>query len=498
MSGKQILRAYGTGLLSIVSALLTNLWLLRAIAKEVEPGVFGLYAFVLQIAGYLAILQLGLDMAVSRQVAESLGRGDQDDACRAYQELVRFNRLATWVCLGLTFSVAAILWAKDHGGSDHADVSAWLALLTGTAQALSFRTRSPTGALIGSQFLSLVNLTGVGRTISTTVLAYLLLRTGWGILCLPAAEVVTQAGAWLILSHLRRAYCPWSSDVPPDGARPLKPMLRYGLLTTIGGLGWTIEATSDVFILQALWGSDTVAAYVLWWRFPQLAFTFSTNLAASAFPGFAARCAVSPSEGTCLLGKVGYLSLALGSLSLVGIGAWLPAFVHYWLRGDYDLPSGKEVALFMGLLVCLRTVGNLLAMFWLATGRAQLTTTMCWIQAVVKIALAISLANAYGIVGLVVASCIASLIQAIGVGVFLWRERLLRISLVGLAIALTGTALTSAYFLGNFLERPPVPALIGGMLLTTIAWGMVCLVLAWFGELRPLLVRWLGPRAVRM
>ena len=84
-----ILRAYGTSLLGVFSGLLTSLWLLRAITRTVSVHDFGIYAFVLQISGYLAIFQLGLDFAASRHIAEALGRKDSAEASRAFLDLQR-------------------------------------------------------------------------------------------------------------------------------------------------------------------------------------------------------------------------------------------------------------------------------------------------------------------------------------------------------------------------------------------------------------------------
>lgn len=487
-SGKRILSAYATSLLSVVSALLTNLWLLRAVVRTVDADIFGLYAYVLQITSYLAVLQLGLDLAVARQIAEALGKQEVVQARQAYGELLRFNRIAAWICLGLSVLIASALCLGAGKEAGHSVLIGQIVLLTGLAQALGFRVRSPSAALIGSQLLAPVNIAGSVRVIASAVVAFSLLQAGLGILCIPCAEVLTQAGAWAWLERTRRRHCPWSTQVQTSRDEVLfTSMFHYGLLTLIGGVAWTIESTSDVFILKGMAGDEAVALYFLWWRFPQLTFSFCTNLAASAFPSFAESHGASPEKSALLFRKVAFVTLSLGSLALLGLGLWLPGFVHLWLDGRCDLANGKELSLLIGLVVCLRTYGNLLNLFWHATGRAVLTTTLAWTQAVLKVLVAIWLTHSYGIVGLFAASCVASLLQVLGMGSYLLGKGFLRSGFIVLTLLLTGGASAGAYFLGNLLTYPSLWALLGGIATTTVIWGSICLILAWFGEPRPML-----------
>src|SRR5438552_11239105 len=127
-SMKRIVIAYSSSLLCVFSALLTNLWLLREIAQEVDAGALGLYGLILQIASYLGVLQLGLDMAASRQIAEFLGRDATASAHRAYRDLARFNIVLAWICGGASLLVGGLLWATSRHAVGHDCLPALIAL----------------------------------------------------------------------------------------------------------------------------------------------------------------------------------------------------------------------------------------------------------------------------------------------------------------------------------------------------------------------------------
>src|ERR1035437_4286721 len=153
-----ILRAYGTSLLGVASGLLTNLWLLREITHVVPVHDFGIYAFVLHISAYLAILQLGLDFAASRQIAESLGRNDAHEASRAFSHLLRFNHKIVLLAVAGGLAISGLLWwgvlFPYSIGTSSTQLAAGVALVAGTAQVITFLTRPYSAALIGSQYRS--------------------------------------------------------------------------------------------------------------------------------------------------------------------------------------------------------------------------------------------------------------------------------------------------------------------------------------------------------
>jgi O-antigen/teichoic acid export membrane protein len=477
--------AYGTSLLGVFSGLLSSLWLLRKVTQVVTPETFGVYAFALQITSYLGTVQLGLDFAASRRMAESLGQGLEDEARKAYWVVQRFNIFASLVAVVLTLIVAAGLRAGIGVIVDRS-LAGTTALLTGGAVVVGFLAQPFDAALIGSQQQALVNGSVVVRSVAATVLAYFLLRAGMGVLCLPAANLVCGIAYALFVRWLAHWRCPWLAGERPVFQRDVfRVLMRFGAFATLGSVAWTIEATSDVVILG--WGQGAVAVglYVLWWRFPSMLFDFCSRLVTSAFPSFAERQGVSPLHATQLLSKVGILSAGLGSAALVGASLWLPALVHLWLGDAYAVPDPRTIALLMGALVCLRTFGNLFGMFWISDGEARPNATLAWVQAAVKVGLALVLVPSLGIKGVLIASCIASLVQVVGAGFALRMRRQLDGAFVVNAAALLALAFIVAMLSRRGATTSTLPGFALGAGITATIWSCLWAVFAWHSELRP-------------
>lgn len=498
--GNRIFSAYGTSLLGVFSGLISNFWLLRKITQEIPASTFGIYALVLQVTAYLAILQLGLDFAAARKIAECVGRQDGGGANCSHWEVARFN---WYIGLGgtlLVLIVAAALW-RGIGVSDIAKghVAAVIALFAGAAQVLNFFSRRYAAALIGTHFQHVVNLSTVAKTIGTSLLAYGLLRAGFGINCMPVASFVFGLLALAYLHRETTRRCFWLRPRPVEkNSAVLRDLMGFGGLTSLGGVAWTIEATSDLFILGAYQGAGTVGVYVLWWRFPNMIFDFCTRLATSAFPGFAERHGQSFEDARRLLNKIGQLTVGLATLALVGISIWLPAFVRAWIGKGYALPNGAAIAFGMALLVALRVFGNLFGMFWLASGSAQVPTTLGIVQAVVKILLGLALVRSEGMLGMIIASCVASALQVAVMGFLLYRRRFMahefsrNTALLGSMALVVGVTACRMDFSASLTQ------LVIGVAATFLLWSAFWLLLAWHTELQGNFWRLLRPLAERL
>jgi O-antigen/teichoic acid export membrane protein len=474
--GNRILRAYGSSVLGVFSGLLTSFWLLREVTAAVAPHDFGIYAFVFQITSYVAVLQLGLDFAASREIAARLGQKDLLGAKAVFAVLHRFNwRVGMGVLLAVIGASVAIRVVGLPGRQqDEANLIAWTILLVGASQILSVVSRPYVAVLIGGMHQTVPNFVQLGSGVVTAFVAFGLLRAGLGLLCLPLASVLVGVGTLAVLRDKAYRLCPWLGGQAEKPKRDVfREMVRFGGLSTLHGVAWTIESTSDVVLLATFGSAQLVAVYTLWWRFPQMLFDLCTRLASSAFPEFSNRNSQNPAAAALLLRKVGIVSVLVTPLACVGIGIWLPNFIELWVGPQFALPYGKRVAVLMGVLVLLRTWGNLLGMFALSQGRAGYTAILSWTQAGLKLLLGIFLVRSNGLEGLLIASVVCAALQ---VTVFSWSLHnsgvLVSADLVT-AVVLAGVSVAFAIVLRPTLAFDNVWSFTMGTCATAIAWAAI-------------------------
>lgn len=428
---KSILIAYSTSLLGIVSGLLTQLIFIRELAHVVPNDEFALYGFAFQIVAYLNILQLGLDFATSREIALKLGQNDSIGAYQSYKFIRRFNYKICVVGFILVL-ICAVLFYNGIGISAKFDaaIAGKLILLFGASLFINFLSNPNIVALIGSNMQAKVNVNNILITITSTVVAFVLLKTtSLGVYSMPLSLIAFNALNVYLLKRKAYKYCKeWlvrnSSIVVPPGFS--KSILKFSVVTTIGGLAWTIEATSDLFILNGVGELSLVAFYVLWWRFPQMAFDLATRLTSSSLPSMNASYGKSEKDAKLIFNRLLLLVGGIGFCIYICIASWLPAFINLWVGPQFFIEDMKITSFLIGLLVYSRIIGNCFGMFAITIGKVNFTTTMSWIQALIKVAFAIILVKELGLKGLFIASIIGSLFQVFSCAFLLFKRKLLR------------------------------------------------------------------------
>jgi peptidoglycan biosynthesis protein MviN/MurJ (putative lipid II flippase) len=136
-------------------------------------------------------------------------------------------------------------------------------------------------------------------------------------------------------------------------------------------------------------------------------------------------------------------------------------------------------------------------MFWLASGSAQVPTTLGIVQAVVKILLGLALVRSEGMLGMIIASCVASALQVAVMGFLLYRRRFMahefsrNTALLGSMALVVGVTACRMDFSASLTQ------LVIGVAATFLLWSAFWLLLAWHTELQGNFWRLLRPLAER-
>lgn len=438
---------------------------------------FALYAFAFQIVTYLSILQLGLDFATSREIALRLGQKNTKGAYQSYLFIRKFNYKVCVAGILLAFLCAALFYNGIGISSRFNTVmAAKLVMLFGLSMFLSFLSNPNIVALIGSNMQSKVNVNNILMTIGTTIVAYVLLKTtSLGLYAMPLALITFNTVNIFILRSKAYTYCKaWlvkdHTVVVPKGYN--KSILKFSVIATIGGAAWTIEATSDVFILNGTGHLALVGFYVLWWRFPQMFFDLATRLTSSSLPSLNASFGNSEEDSKLIFNR---LLLAVGGMGFciyVSIANWLPAFINLWVGPQFFIDDLHLTSFFIGMLIYSRTIGNCFGMYTITIGKVNYSTTLSWVQAIVKVITAIILVKEMGLKGLFIASIAGSLIQVCGCAVLLLKRKLLRTDV--LLLLLIGYAAPVMLLFFKISERLTILSFLYGAFVT-----LTCAVVAW-------------------
>jgi O-antigen/teichoic acid export membrane protein len=358
---------------------------------------FGLYAIVGTIAGYLAVLDLGLGMATVKYISEFNGREDT----AAVQRLIG-TAVAAYVGLGAVgagiLAVLAPPLARLLGVASMPHGTAVLELAAAgflLAMPLSFFNAVPTAL----QRLDVTNRRNlIFGTINITG-AVALLVSGHGLLAVVAFGLVVDAAAlvWFVRA-VRRL-------LPGVSLRPRLDIRTLRLLAGFGGLKFANQvSTQSVYHLDKLLiGALASVSAVAWFAVPVLVAqrlaAVVGNVASAFLPAASELHGASdrPRFDELYLRATKLVALLVLPLALVLVVDADP-LLRAWLGDEFARRSATPMRL-LAVAYAVNAFSTIPALACDSIGRPRVTTAFSVLSAALNLVLSVALIPRYGAVG---------------------------------------------------------------------------------------------------
>lgn len=384
-------QAFGQTANSIIALLLV-----LAFANYLPKETYGTYRYLISLAGLLNVFTLtGMNQAVAQAVA----RGERGVLRTTVAYQIKWNML-----LMLVFLLAGGYYLS------HANFSyTWALIALGLSIPLTNAFTTYGAYLSGRREFRLSNVLSVLSTLIYAVGMLVAIFASGGVIWLVVAYAATtfigSAISYLIV--LQRFN---------ETAAPAPEVLRYGrYLTAIGLLG-PIASQIDSVILNHFWGPAALAVYAIAMTIPNRAIPFFKSFVDVGSPKLVLK--TREEIDRTFWPRIGY-----GALAGIAVGAIYALLVPYLFR--YLLPQYLDAVFYTQLLAINfvfalpnRYLTNLLTAQHL-TKRIFATNI---VQNVISIALYVGLGVWGGILGLVIAQIVNSVL-GLFVSMSVWRFR---------------------------------------------------------------------------
>lgn len=433
----------------LVLALATTPFVVDRLGVE----AFGLYAIVLALIGWFAVLDLGLGMAAVKYVSEEHGRGDLDAMRRVIGTALTLY-LVVGVLGAATLALAAPFVAK---GLLDLDVSADLGVAVLRLTALGFVATTALAALtavpVALQRLDLVNVRMIFIGSASLLGTVGVLAVGYGLREVVGAMIVATAVGAVSFARLSRRLLPTVTLRPRFDHATAHRLLSFGAVKFVGHLSTHAVYHLDKLIVGALMGVAAVAFYAVPVLVAHRLVSLVTNVATAFFP------AASDLHGRA--DSVRFRELYVRATKLVALVVFpaavlLTLFAEPLLRlwvGDEFAREGTWPLRLLVAGYALNALTTIPALAADSVGRPRVPAAFAVASGVVNIGLSFALIPPFGLVG---ASCailgtsvvflppfllyVHRFVLRLGVGVVL-RRSLLRPALATALAALPAAAL---------------------------------------------------------
>ncbi len=382
----------------------------------------GLWVVTTQVAGYLALVDLGLSGALARLLVDYKDRRDSAD----YGSLVQTGLLAS-VAQGalLTLAAGTLFFVPGAvpglAAADQMEFR-WLMLGQGLLLALSFAGRTFTSLLWAHQRTDLGNLAhSAGFIVNFTVL-WLAFRAGAGVFSLLWGQF-----AGVVVGHgLSALACVRAGLLPLRGAwgradwARFREVFRFGQEVFLFTLGSQMINTSQTLILAPVLGFEAAAVWVVCTRTYQLVCQLVWQIMDASTTPLAEMYARG--ERALLLRRFRSVTVLTGVVAVavaVLFAACNQRFVTLWTQGAVSWPAGNDALLggWCVLMAVQRCHTGVLG----ATKQFGTLKLVYFLEGTVFACLALWSAPRWGFPAMILSSLVATLAGSLPHG--LWRTK---------------------------------------------------------------------------
>ena len=390
--------------------MLLQVLLAPVVLKFAGQEVLGAYSYLMQAIAWAALTDLGLGVAISRNLAQA---HVSDDNRTRFSQILTTGRT---FYLGSNLVMATLIFAMGLKVDSMMHLSADVAVQAQNSLmilAVWVVCRTPLtlfdSALYATQQMATVNLVVAMTTIVRLGLALLFVSMGTALVGMIVAFVISEALA-LILCRLifQRQYtgCRFGWGIPNG---PLfREMFAFGLTCFLMGVASRLSANTDSLIVGTFLGSAAVSVYYTSQMPGALLSGLIWRLADNASPAMNELHATGQNIRliSVYLGLFRY-SLLVSTLVALGICAFNKAVVLLWV-GEKQY-AGLLFSMLVGAFVVSQVINHLNAITMVVYGRLRGMTIVCIITGLFKIAFAGALAKGMGLSGVMLANLAADL-----------------------------------------------------------------------------------------
>jgi len=390
--------------------MLLQAFLAPLVLKLAGQETLGAYALLMQVVGYLAMLDLGFSLTLTRFLANAHGYDDEGVRFRNVMSTARTFLLGS-NCLNALLTLVVgwkieSLFAMTHGNAEQARFG--LCLLAAWVVARTPWTVYGIG-LNATQDMAAYNFIGIIGNAFRLVLSLALVFSGAGLVGLMAANVLAEMLSTLLSALRFRRLHPHLRPVwgVPDRAL-FREMLGFSVQAFLMHITWRLVYYTDNIVIGWLFGAAAVSIYYTTQMPATLCFNMANRISDSASP------AINELSALQEKGRLAEIFLRLHRFTFLMV---LP------LAGGIMLLNGRLIALWVGraqyagelmtaalaAFTILISVSHVSLIFAYASGEIRALSVISLCEGIANLCLSLWLGRKIGLAGVMIATVIANI-----------------------------------------------------------------------------------------
>ena len=423
-----MLRATVSNLFGRGSSVLVTFLLTPFILGQLGPSWYGLLVLAGSLAGYGALLDLGIGGAVIRFVAHHSAR-DETDRVNAVIATASWLYLALGaVALAGTIAVAAVFADVFGVAAVDRQTASTFVLLSGLAMAITIASSPASSVLLGLQRYDLQNTVSVIVLVTSAAGTVLVLLAGGGVIGLGLVGVATTVlGIVLSIALVRRIRPDIHIGYRAADRTLVRPILSFSLSVFAIEFAGQLQMKTDEIVIGVFRPLAAITPYALARRLRDLALTFADQFSMVLFP-LASELNAREDRERLRTVYIGGTRIALSLMAPLAIGLVVlgGSFLTAWVGPENGGAADVLTVLAVAALFDCSTwpAGYILE----GLGRNRVLAAVSLLSGLVNVTLSIVLVQSLGVLGVAYATLIPAVIETVAI-VLPYAMRVMQVSL---------------------------------------------------------------------
>jgi O-antigen/teichoic acid export membrane protein len=377
------------------------------IIKVAGTETLGAYQVIMQVVGYLTLVELGLPDAIARFAARAFRA---ETVSEEFSDVLSSGRTLSLITnLGLALLLVAFamflpaMLRLDRPTGDSARIAlyifaGWVVLRTPLS--------AYQGGLVAAQELAFTNIVGLLGTIIRLATVLVLVAVGLGVSGLILANVFSEFTVGILCrKRLFRMFPVVRLTWTFRDKELLRQIVRYGAGAMLIGLAWRLTYNTDSIVVGYLFGASSVSVYYATQMSTTVGISIVNGLANSALPGIYQLHGMGDRVALrrTLVGLLRY-TFALALLFAVGLLLFNRAFVGLWVGPG--LYAGTAMTIALAIFLVFNTLHRVVMVFLLAEGKVGFLGKLNLAEGIVNLCLSVVLGRSFGLAGVMIATVV--------------------------------------------------------------------------------------------
>ncbi len=388
--------------------------------KYLSEAEFGLWALTLQVAGYVALIDLGMGSSVARILIDH----KDDRANGRYGGVIKSGFLVGLaqgaICLVVGMSLVWFLggWLKVRVDLRHDFL--WLMIGQVVLTAATFLTRMFVQILFAWQRMDVSNYSGIVQLVIGLAVMWMGFAVGLGVFSLLAGAVASWVcGVTISFVACRRlGFWPQPGEWGPTSREQFRELFSYGADVFLITLGGQLITSSQTILVSRQLGLEAAAL----WSVMTKAFTVASQavwrIISYAMPALAEMMVRKENDRLWERYRSLFITVSVGSgISAVLFAACNRLFVQVWTHGQFTWSETDDILLGVWMIVSAQQCCHNSLIITLKEIRGLKYIFL--VEGLVFAGVALAVLPSTGVTGMLVCSVVATVLFTEAAGV--WR-----------------------------------------------------------------------------